>query len=376
MRVQAFAIAVLSAAMPSSNAEEGLVDVTKQTGMDEHSLSLPRDMKFGIGDFASVLTSEVDAHFGTRHLSSEESNDMWKNAVDYEWGRRLSETRRLTTGESSLSPYLVCDVDYGKLGTECHELVKQHFGEGMFTVYNDYDKSCYIVSATTEAAQNAPSSLVVTPLIPEAKLREGLIDDIEHGEPMPTAIHCIFAPGVSYTTEEAKNLADSIIQTLLEEADSRRFLTTDDSLRRHVSHSFLRTDADTKTRHDEMHEFWQRNLVAGMESGSCDDMYDLLQVEVADASVGFTVGWPTDDQSWGVRQCLHSLVAGFSVSDKISSVEARREMLALNAEARWVTQTGVRDSTPFFDSGLSGQGQVVQVSDTGKKRRYPRNWNR
>ena len=330
--------------------------------------SLPRGIKFGVEDFNSVLSSEIDEHFGTRHLASTEYTEMWFNAIDYEWGR-LNEQRRLD-GDSAdgLSPYLVCDVDYGKLGAECHELVRKHFGEDLVTVYNDYDKSCYVASATVAVAQSAPSSLVVTPLILEAKIRKGVVDDIELAEPMPSSFHALFCPGLAYDYSEAEGLAQSIIASLNDEADPRRFLLSDDEKahRLHVSRAFLRTDADVKTRHDERQEFWERKLLAGIESGACKDMFDLLEIEVSDLSAGFTVSLPQEDQGSGIRECLHSLVAGLSVSDSICSIESRHEMVTLNAQAQWVTQSNVRDSRPFFDVGLSGEGQVVQVSDTGK----------
>ena len=330
--------------------------------------SLLRGIKFAVEDFNSVLSSEIDEYFGTRHLASAEYNEMWFNAINYEW-RRLKEQRRLNGGSSDgLSPYLVCDIDYGKLGAECHELVKEHFGEDLVTVYNDYDKSCYVASATAAVAQSVPSSLIVTPLIPEGKIRKGVIDDIEFAEPMPSSFHALFCPGVAYDFSEAEDIAQSIIASLYDEADSHRFLLSDNEKahRLHVSHAFLRTDADVKTRHEERQEFWERTLQAGIESGACKAMFNLLEIEVSDLSAGFTVSLPPEYQGWSIRECLHSLVAGLSVSDDICSIESRREIETLNAHAQWITQSDVRESRPFFDVGLSGDGQVVQVSDTGK----------
>ena len=371
MRVLALALVCVIFSIAPSYAQSFL-DLKDNTGHKDDgsignisSAALPRGIKFGVEDFNSVLSSEIDEHFGTRHLASIEYTEMWFNAIDYEWGR-LNEQRRLNGGASDgLSPYLICDIDYGKLGAECHELVKEHFGEDLVTVYNDYDKSCYIASATVAVAQSAPSSLVVTPLILEGKIRKGVVDDIEFSETMPSAFHALFCPGLAYDFSEAEDLAQSIIASLHDDADSRRFLLSDgEKARLHVSHAFLRTDADVKTRHDERQEFWERKLLAGIESGACKDMFDLLEIEVSDLSAGFTVSLSQEDQD--IRECLHSLVAGLSVSDSICSIESRHEMVTLNAEAQWVTQSNVRDSKPFFDVGLSGEGQVVQVSDTGK----------
>ena len=42
--------------------------------------SLPRGIKFGVEDFNSVLSSEIDEQFGTHHLASIEYIEMWFNA--------------------------------------------------------------------------------------------------------------------------------------------------------------------------------------------------------------------------------------------------------------------------------------------------------
>jgi hypothetical protein len=83
-------------------------------------------------------------------------------------------------------------------------------------------------------------------------------------------------------------------------------------------------------------------------------------------NVGFTVMLPPDDQGWAIRECLHALVAGLSISDAICSIEPRHEITASNSVAQWVTQSNVQNSRPLFNVGLKGEGQVVQVSDTGK----------
>jgi hypothetical protein len=42
--------------------------------------ALPQGIKFGVEDFNSVLSSEIDEQFGTHHLASIEYTEMWFNA--------------------------------------------------------------------------------------------------------------------------------------------------------------------------------------------------------------------------------------------------------------------------------------------------------
>ncbi len=46
-------------------------------------------------------------------------------------------------------------------------------------------------------------------------------------------------------------------------------------------------------------------------------------------------------------------------------ISGKAEGVLLNTNARWVTQSAVPASTPLFDRGLNGSGQVVGVADTG-----------
>ena len=48
------------------------------------------------------------------------------------------------------------------------------------------------------------------------------------------------------------------------------------------------------------------------------------------------------------------------------TVESNGEVTSdSNTNAQWITQTGVEDHTPFFDVGITGEGEVVSVSDSG-----------
>mmetsp|Transcript_38662 Transcript_38662/g.42786 ORF Transcript_38662/g.42786 Transcript_38662/m.42786 type:complete len:1176 (-) Transcript_38662:157-3684(-) len=340
----------------------------------EEELAFPREYHFSVHDFQSILTSEANEAFGTRHLSIDESNELWSNAVDYEWEkleRNKNERRRLlgqTTSEEELSPYLVCDIEYGKLGEECHLIVEEHFGAEMVTIYNDYDKSCYIVSATYSDAQSVSSSLMVTPLTAETKIREGVLEEIESKETI-LGLQILLCPGLDPDMAKALENVNSLIDSLHDEVDhSRRQLLSDETLELRVTHGFLRTDTDKKTRYNERQNFWKRKLKDGLESKKCNVFFSKITVDAEgfEFDAGITLNMPAEFEGWEYSgECIHSLIAGVSLSNDICSIEIKPEYVAFNAQAQWITQSNERDSRPFFDVGLNGEGQVVQVSDTG-----------
>ena len=70
-------------------------------------------------------------------------------------------------------------------------------------------------------------------------------------------------------------------------------------------------DADVNTRHDERQEFWKRKLQAGIESGACKDMLDLLGIEVSDLSAGFTVSLSKDIKTGASATVFTAWLLGF-----------------------------------------------------------------
>merc|ERR1719329_1406337 len=63
--------------------------------------------------------------------------------------------------------------------------------------------------------------------------------------------------------------------------------------------------------------------------------------------------------------CVLSLAAALSAQPEVCSVESVEQPRTLNDIAQWITQTGVLNKRPFWDAGITGEGQIVQVSDTG-----------
>lgn len=107
-----------------------------------------RRLQLSIDDVTSVLITEAHTKFGAHRMLKDESNQSWNTAIDTEWSRarELERTaqknvgalrRRTTSVPDGTFPYLVCDIEPGKLGERCRDTVEEHFGS-LLVVSDDY----------------------------------------------------------------------------------------------------------------------------------------------------------------------------------------------------------------------------------------------
>ena len=61
--------------------------------------------------------------------------------------------------------------------------------------------------------------------------------------------------------------------------------------------------------------------------------------------------------------CIVSMVAYLSTRAEVCSLSPIRKSGLKNTEAQWIVQSGTNDARPFWDAGIKGSGQVIQVSD-------------
>lgn len=200
-------------------------------------------------------------------------------------------------------------------------------------------------------AESAPDSLAVSPVLPEMKMQEGLVDNIVFGHSMPRHIQSIFCPGEVSNHAQGLDLTNVILTRMKErENDEGHHL---------VSKHFLRSGA-VKTRGKQRAEFWKRAL-----RQNCNDMFDALDVEVSSKGDSFSAITALRATQEAPQSCLLLLVTGMATQPEICWVGLVSDPVPLNTEAQWVTQSGRQESRPFFDVGLNGEGQVISISDTG-----------
>ena len=256
---------------------------------------------------------------------------------------------------------------------------------------NEQDLTCYYVSSTSSRAASAPSSLVVSPLLPEMKMQEGIFDYIDKEESEPFHLYSMLCPGHSSSKEEARlitlNIVDAVHETYAGEFGDERHLVVDEFLRRgdrsgssppssvfspptanneeipapttpgtrYVRERLLPADNDRRLR-------WSRSLQSAIGSQECVDALSLISIDATSDGQASFIDLPDTT----TKSCLHTLVAVLSIAPQVCSIGLVPEVQATNLEAQWITQSGVTEERPFFDLGLTGKDQVVAVSDSGK----------
>jgi hypothetical protein len=107
-------------------------------------LLVPYDESFrnvlSLDQINKIMLTEITEEFGgQRRLTEEESNSLWSKAMEYEWlvaeereakaytsGRRAQDAQEGEAGGSS--PFVVCDMHFGKTGESCKETVALSLG--------------------------------------------------------------------------------------------------------------------------------------------------------------------------------------------------------------------------------------------------------
>lgn len=205
-------------------------------------------------------------------------------------------------------------------------------------------------------AEAAPDSLVVSPVLPEMKMQEGLVDHLVSRHPLPRHFQSIFCPGVASDNAEGLDLTNDVLS---------RMKWREDTLGRQLdSDPFLRS-GDVETRDKERAEFWYRTLRQEMNSSLCENVFNALEIEVSSKGDSFSAVTTPQSSREALRKCLLLLVTGIATQPEICWVGVVPDMVPLNSEAQWVTQSRKEESRPFFDVGLDGKGQVIGISDTG-----------
>ena len=146
-----------------------------------------------------------------------------------------------------------------------------------------------------------------------------------------------------------------------------------------VSDAFSATSArfdNPNRRHllDSTSGVWSRAIERGLESHHmCASMFDDIDIRLRHGNKGFeyilnpmnTIS-DDDESSASNTNCVISFIAALSTHPYVVTVESNGEVTSdSNTNAQWITQTFEEGHTPFFDAGITGEGEVVSVSDSG-----------
>ena len=313
--------------------------------------------KLTLDDFHSILTTESLTQFSADdQLSNEED---WSLTAAHEWGRAETLYRRSLEsryddddeGEESMAPstakvpFVVCDSTPNLSGYERRSFIEGHFGDDTtHPIYNRNDMSCYSLHADHPTAVDAPSHLIVHPFSPSMKLPHNAVDNIFVDVVNRAKSLQLDLCKTHATTKEAR-----LEVSRLMEAGVKEFLGQD------IVHEI----------HSHTHERLFRNILDDMtqsERSSClSAVTEHFSFRAAE-DLDFVYIDGVDKSS---PSCAVAITAYLSTKNEVCALSPVSASVLMNQEAQWIVQSGTNNQRPFWNVGIKGNGQVIQVSDTG-----------
>ena len=294
-----------------------------------------------------------------------------------------------------------------------------------FPIYNSLDGACYYGTMTVGAARaiNEISDLVlIQPLSSVTKIRRGSIsheenseeekidfeeekndaeegqNDVEEGKndaeefPRLTRVLASLCPNTASSSDAAKLLGfrylNSIKQDLKSEGNNKgsRSLLISESFyltssafslngrgkRSPKEEQIPNEKSSDSTEHISSDKIQQgRNLSwksilqdAVSPDLDCESALDeaAIEVEFTNSQKYFTLRFEFSAKNKASTVCYQAFIVGLATQKEICSVDKEHEAKIAGFVSQWVLQSGIMEESPWFDVGLTGAGQVVQVS--------------
>mmetsp|Transcript_21070 Transcript_21070/g.31264 ORF Transcript_21070/g.31264 Transcript_21070/m.31264 type:complete len:1078 (-) Transcript_21070:290-3523(-) len=304
---------------------------------------------------------------GTREVETpttlEESEEDDITSLEEDIITTLEEGGTVTPNDDGTYPFFVCVQREDILGAEAYETVTSRFNtENIIPVSSVAGSICYWVTAgvsTASLVTTQDDTVMVMPLLAEAKIAAQTEDYILNGEDSPRGIDgqcCKPAGGGERNQEETERFLNDLLDSIDEDPLRKRSLrTTKDTL--HMNNT-------------PQVESFKRRLAFATDcteiSTTCAAYVQKLTATASLDGQSFDVSYPLDEpDSDGKRECLACVSYLVASHPAVCSVEAIVAVRPQNIDSVWVGQSNVEGETPFFDKGIDGTGQIVQVSDSG-----------
>lgn len=332
-----------------------------------------------IDDVDRILSSELKNEFRLTQHSPEEEELLFQEATEIEWFRakQAEDPRPKTFNFNSTNhvyPYIACANKLNTSGRASKSYVKTILATNdLMTLYNDEDMACFMTSASASEAEAAAENLylMIQPLLPEMKIGEDTVQYLEEqfASSQTFRFNTFLCPGYSGSLEIALDLNHTIFSSLT----SRE--KTGNCDRNLVANTFLRhshesSNLETNTNKPKRRLQWSFHFENGIESGhECKDILERVTSSISSKNEFITYIFDhkkeQDFLDSMLQSCIFSFLAALVIRPEICSVENVQPPKPFNSNAQWIVQSGLKEKRPFFDSGLTGKGQIIACSDTG-----------
>lgn len=331
----------------------------------------------------SVAAVTPDATF-VQHIFSTEADrelpdqSILAGAASYQWERQFNS--------SKTAPYLVC-ADFGRSGIAP---ILEHFTKSStLAFYSSSNITCYIIQSYASEIQNITmtNSLVkyATPLPPVLKLAKGFFRQVNTGYYLAdiptcdTGVRIVFAPGIGQYKKNLNGLLTAFRSDLLyggfKDIVSKEFIWASDysnvmgslETRRkklRTRDSLISGNATTVSPHIRAKKWIDRLSPVLNGSYVCDFSTLRFMVEPPYIRVSETCSLLQGDADQGAS-CMLAFLAYIILDSSVLYVEPFPQLTTMNNVASGIIQSGNPNKYPIWNRGIKGEGQVVQVADTG-----------
>ena len=318
-------------------------------------------------EFSSILSSEID-----NEVSHVRNVDMWwRDVVEFNWDNLHNverKRRKLLNQEKSSMPFLICSKEPYLSGHSRIEKIKVLAGiKKAMPLINNERKTCVATGVLPRDAEilesDTNNNLFIIPFVGGMKIRSGVYECVNGQQingcgSLDSIIDLSVEVGDWAVTETTSsvNFANEILQQI------QNLFSSQNSLRKLSEESPSTIWFDLAYRQDNSTDHRSLTWRNAVHSIPLCDFNEIIQ---SDTNINMSLLSYSLPVNVLGKDCAMGFLAALSMNPKVASISLDSPIEAYNTEAQWIIQSAKEGERPWFDMGLSGQGQIVSISDSG-----------
>lgn len=299
---------------------------------EDNNRALPSHLSYD--EFSSIRSSSFDDGFKSKESKSsfiKKKEKIWETKVMESWVGIEKPKRRILQQSSSdhnKEGFLICNDRKinEKLSYEFKHYIENEIGLDntktsveMYPILNSIDMTCYYATLDVcEAKKIMFDGVTVTPQIPEIKIRANTASLSNQEDYKAIKIVITILPGLFSSDTDALDYAVEFT-TFLEETYST----------------------------------------------SCAKYFEDISISTMHMENNYVLIFESSLENIDNLDCYSLLIETLSLERNVLSIEKLQSVHMLDSISNWIVESGVQDSNPWYDKGIKGKGQVIQISDDG-----------
>ena len=342
------AVAFLAVVVHGSSSTTSSTTTTNNDVPNERSLS--RSAQFmSLALFKSLFYSLL-----SDTPDSDAQLEAWAQVTEWGWERAVN----LDQDDATKSPFILCDegdetstkrkvsVVRDAIGIST-DVPDEELSQYFYTISNSPNRSCYMCSLNGTKAQDL-EEFILQPMSFFLKLNSASVSFTGDEDTQEIQYAVMLCPGLEsrdwgqWSLDALANIV-GLIPTLVEVPEA-----TDYKTNFLILQNYLQNTDPT---------FCDRQLINNVRAEEVDDYFlvtfDSLKEPVDNVPIE------------AAETCFVLWAFALAYAPEVCYIERRVPFDTSNVIEQWIGQSGVEDYRPFFDEGITGEGQIVAVSDTG-----------